>query len=200
MPLPPTLRVKLSSEAAEAIALTPVIVRDMPLRELIEEILPLTGKDAARVAEVLGRGTLVGGGTRFRWEAVPTSAGELREMVSSFAESDPSRAFAPERCVAALVIGGRRRIEVLREAGDRKRLLRRTSFWDELMRAAGAGCVEYLDYSYRRRADHYSVRLRPEDAERLREHAGLLADAGLRRQFRMDVFFEAELYVERRPG
>ena len=36
MALPPTVRVKLSSEAAESISLTPVIVQEMPLHDLID--------------------------------------------------------------------------------------------------------------------------------------------------------------------
>ena len=43
MPLPQTVRVKLSSEAAEAISLTPVVVQDLPTIELIEHILGITG-------------------------------------------------------------------------------------------------------------------------------------------------------------
>ena len=41
--LPQTVRVKLSSEAAEAIAMTPVVVQELPVRELIEHMLGVTG-------------------------------------------------------------------------------------------------------------------------------------------------------------
>ena len=56
MPLPQTVRVKLSSEAAEAISLTPVVVQDLPTIELIEHILGITGKDEPRIRDVLLRG------------------------------------------------------------------------------------------------------------------------------------------------
>ena len=75
MALPATVRVKLSSEAAESISLTPVVVQELPIRELVEHMLGVTGKDVAphprdpaarhagerRVAFPMGR---VGGGRR----------------------------------------------------------------------------------------------------------------------------------------
>ncbi len=45
MALPPTIRVKLSSEAADSISLTPVVVQELPVRDLIEHMLGVTGKD-----------------------------------------------------------------------------------------------------------------------------------------------------------
>ena len=56
MALPPTVRVKLSSEAAESIALTPVVVQELPMRELVEHMLGVAGKDEARIREMLLRG------------------------------------------------------------------------------------------------------------------------------------------------
>src|SRR5438874_1143259 len=67
MALPDKVRVKLSSEAAEGISITPVVAREMPLRELVEYMLGVTGKDEGRVRELLLRGTLVSGASRFRW-------------------------------------------------------------------------------------------------------------------------------------
>ena len=59
MALPQTVRVKLSSEAAEAITISPVVVQDLPIRELLEHMLAVTGKDEARIREFLQ--------TRVRW-------------------------------------------------------------------------------------------------------------------------------------
>ena len=67
MSLPATVRVKLSSEAAEGISITRVVVQDLPLRDLVENMLGITGKNEARVRELLLRGTLVSGASRFRW-------------------------------------------------------------------------------------------------------------------------------------
>src|SRR5579863_235688 len=67
MSLPETVRVKLSSEAAGYVSVTPVVVREMPTRDLVELMLGITGKDEARVRDLLLRGTLVSGASRFRW-------------------------------------------------------------------------------------------------------------------------------------
>src|ERR1700692_2849846 len=61
MPLPTTVRVKLSSEVAESISITPVVLRDIPIRELIEHMIGITGKDESRLHDLLLRGTLVSG-------------------------------------------------------------------------------------------------------------------------------------------
>ena len=67
MALPQTVRVKLSSEVAEAISITPVVLQELPVRELVEHLLGIAGKDEPRIREMLRRGTLVSGATRFRW-------------------------------------------------------------------------------------------------------------------------------------
>jgi len=51
MALPPTVRVKLSSEAAGSISLTPVVVQEFAVRDLVENILAVTGKDESRVGD-----------------------------------------------------------------------------------------------------------------------------------------------------
>ncbi len=45
MALPHTIRVKLSSEAAGALSITAVVVQDLPLRDLVEHMLGVVGKD-----------------------------------------------------------------------------------------------------------------------------------------------------------
>ena len=74
MSLPDRVRVKLSSEAAEGISITPVVVQEIGTRELVEYMLGLTGKDEARVRELLLRGTLVSGASRFRWRKGATQS------------------------------------------------------------------------------------------------------------------------------
>ena len=84
MSLPDTIRVKLSSEAAEYISLTPVVVREMPLRELVEHMIGITGKDEARVRDLLLRGTLVSGASRFRWTGMETDPESVHALLGSF--------------------------------------------------------------------------------------------------------------------
>ena len=96
MPLPSSVRVKLSSEVAESISITPVVVRDIPVRELIEHMIGITGKDEARVHELLLRGTLVSGASRFRWAGWDADPEAIRETLASFPDPDPGRRFAAE--------------------------------------------------------------------------------------------------------
>jgi hypothetical protein len=197
MPLPEVIRVKLSTEAAGAISVTAVVARDMPLRELVEEMLPLLGKDEARIREALGRGTLVSGGSRFRWTAIEAASEEVRTLLGTFPDSNPDRVFEASRCVAVVLHGQRRRIEIPREIAAAKRFLRSESYWDALIEAARAGEVRYREYSYRRRADQYDVRFSPPDAERLRNAARLMRYSTLRDEIARDAISSADLFVER---
>src|SRR5580704_12205981 len=103
MALPPTVRVKLSSEAVEVISLTPVVVQELPVRELIEHMLGVTGKDHGRIREILLRGSLVSGASRFRWTGWEADEEGIAEVLATFPDPDPSRAFAPDRCIRAIL-------------------------------------------------------------------------------------------------
>jgi len=71
------------------------------------------------------------------------------ELLATFPDPDPTRLFAAERCVHALLRGGGRICEITREVGSRKGLLQRSSFWSELMAVAGAAGATYAGYSYK---------------------------------------------------
>src|SRR4051794_11530453 len=101
MALPDTVRVKLSSEVAESISITPVVLQDLPTRELVEHMLGITGKDAPRVHDLLLRGTLVSGASRFRWTGWDAGRADIEQLLATFPDRDPQRPFTPERCVRA---------------------------------------------------------------------------------------------------
>jgi len=197
MSLPATVRVKLSSEAAEGISITRVVVQDLPLRDLVEHMLGITGKNEARVRELLLRGTLVSGASRFRWTGWEAELDGLRDLLATFPGDDPARLFESERCVRAVLRGGRQAIEIPREAGARKPLLRKVSFWDVLMDLAAAGEIRYLHYSYKDRADCYRLEIPLAAAEKLRASSEVVKYSSLREQIRSAGFVWAELYVER---
>jgi hypothetical protein len=67
MALPPTVRVKLSSEAAGAISITPVVVQELPVRELAEHMLGITGQGRGADSRDSAARHLVSGASRFRW-------------------------------------------------------------------------------------------------------------------------------------
>jgi len=195
--LPDVIRVKLSSEAAESISLTPVVVREMPLRELVEYMLGITGKDPARVCELLRRGTLVSGASRFRWAGWEADREAVAALLAGFPDPEPQRPLAVERSTRAILRGGRQAIEIPREAGKKKPLLRRGNFWSALLEVVGASEVRYHTYSYKERADIYQVSLTLEGVARLRSAAELVTYASLRDRIEGEVFTSLELYVER---
>ena len=201
MQLPDTIRVKLSSEAAEYISLTPVVVQEMPVRELVEHMLAITGKDETRIRDLLSRGALVSGASRFRWTGMNADAGSLRALLATFPDPDPSRPFAAARCVRAVLRGPRQPIGIPREIGARRglgdRIFGRSSFWDRLMGIAASGGPGYGGYSYGDRADIFQVALDGLHAERLREASRLVRYTALEAQIRNAPINSVELYVVR---
>jgi hypothetical protein len=201
MSLPETIRVKLSSEAADYVSLTPVVAREMPVRELVEHMLGITGKDEARIRDLLLRGTLVSGATRFRWAGMEAEPESLHSLLVSFPDPEPARPFAAVNCVRVVLRGPRQPIAIPREIGARRgiaaRLLHRPSFWDLLMGISESGGPRYADYSFRDRADVYHVTLGAQEVQRVREASRLVQYTALEAQIRNTPIESAELYVVR---
>lgn len=197
MPLPPTVRVKLSSEAAEAIALTPVVVQELPMRELIEHMLGVVGKDVARMREILLRGTMVAGASRFRWVGWAVDEVELGALLATFPDADPSQAFAAARCLRVVLRGGRQPIEIRREIAAGRGLFSREKFWDVLMEIAAAAPLSYVGYSYRDRADRFQRELTLDETTRLRAASDSVKYSTLRDQIRMVAFTSIEVVATR---
>ncbi|MFN7993700.1 MAG: hypothetical protein U0Q18_08880 [Bryobacteraceae bacterium] len=197
MSLPATIRVKLSSEAAEGISITRVVVQEMPMRDLIEHMLGITGKDDGRIRELLLRGTLVSGASRFRWAGWETDAEDIRQLLATFPDSEPGRTFDAIRCSRAVLRGGRQIIEIPREAGSRKPLLRKSSFWQILMDVVSGGGQQYLHYSYKDRADVFRRELSLADVEKIRAAGEMVRYTTLREQIRAGGYGWLELFVQR---
>jgi hypothetical protein len=197
MALPQTVRVKLSSEVAEAISITPVVLQELPVRELVEHLLGIAGKDESRIREMLLRGTLVSGATRFRWAGWEADRESLRELLATFPDAEPARPFAAAACIRATLRGGRHAIEIPREAAARKSLFQRKTFWDLLMEVVGASGPAYSGYSYRDRADRYLREFTPAETECVRAAASEVRYSALREQIWSVGFAQAELYVTR---
>jgi hypothetical protein len=197
MALPHTIRVKLSSEAAESISLTPVVVQELPTRDLVEHMLGITGKDEPRIRDILLRGTLVSGASRFRWAGWEADLDALRVLLATFPDPDPSLPFAAERCVRIVLRGGRHPIEVSRDAGARKSLFQRETFWDRLMAIVGGSLPSYAGYSYRDRADRYTRDLAHAETDAIRAASEIVKFSTLRDQIRDVAFHLVEGYVTR---
>jgi hypothetical protein len=121
----------------------------------------------------------------------------LRELLATFPDADAGRAFAAERCVRVLLRGGRQTVEVRREAGERKGLFQRETYWGLLMEVIGAGVSRYAGYSYRDRADRFVRELSVAETERLRVGSDAVRYSTLREQIRSAGFTSAEAWVVR---
>jgi len=195
--LPSAVVVKISSEAAGYVSMTPVARRELPLAELVEKILAVTGKQPQRIHEILRRGTIVSDGARFRWQGLSAEERDIAELLAAFPDADPNRSFAADRCVRVVLRGARTTIELEREAALRKRLFRRRGYWDEMLPALTAAGPVYRRYSYRDRADVYECVVDAAVGTKLREKAQLLAYSALAAQVERLDYDVADLYVER---
>ncbi len=195
--LPNTVRVKLSSEAAGAISITPVVVRDMPIHELIDFMLAATGKDAARVRDLIQRGNLVSGASRLRWEGWNASPSSIEGILAAFPDPEPHRPLDPSRCVRATLRSAAGAVDLTREAASRRRLLRRRSFWDAVLASADVASARYLEYSYRERCDRYRQPLDAGASARLRSEASLISYSTVAAQVAAGGWSEIDWLVSR---
>jgi hypothetical protein len=198
MALPDPVRVKLSSEAADFISLTPVVVQDLALLDVLERIVTTTGKDLDRVRDILRRGSIVSGATRLRWQPIECDAAELAVQLSTLPEDDPTRPFDAAAFVCAVLTGAPQRIEIRKLVAERRRLLRRRTFWDHIQGLAAGAPLEYAGYLYRDRVDRYRLPLDSSQRQEMREAAMLLRFPNLARQIRTASFDGIEFHVERR--
>lgn len=197
MALPESIIVKISTEAAGAITLTPVVAREMTILELVDEIVSVTAKDAPRLDSILRRGSFVSGGSRFRWTPLAPEASDIEALLAAFPDPEPSRPFERQRCVRAVICGDGWRTPIERDAGARRRIWKRRSFWDELMSAAAGAALEYAGYSYRERADVYRMAVPAALSAHLRDCAGLLPFDSMAARIRSGAIVRLEFCVPR---
>ena len=160
-------------------------------------MLGVTGKDETRIGELLLRGTLVSGASRFRWVGWQSDPGSLRELLATFPDPEPGRPFAAERCIRATLRGGRQPIEIPRDPVARKSLFQRQSFWDLLMKVIAGAPPAYSRYGYRDRTDRYLRELTIAETERIRAAGDSVKYSTLRDLIRTVAFTQADLHVPR---
>jgi len=189
--------VKISSEAAEYLSISEVVVQQISLAELLETILAVTGKNAERVRETLHRGVLVSGASRFRWQGWDEEHDSIRRLLENFPDSEASRAFRYEHCLRTVLVGPRCRIEIPREAGQARSWLRRRSYWDALMEVASTLQPRYIEYSHHAKADCYRVDLSEAHVSALRDAAKRLRYSALRARIAANPIEWMELHTAR---
>ena len=197
LPFPERIPVKISSEAAGSVSFTPVVRQDVTPAELLQYVLPVTGKNLARVREVLRQGTVVRGASRFRWTPLEAAPEELAEALAAFPDSRPDRPFDPQRCVRARLSGGRAPIDLESQAASRKRWFKSRSFWQALMETTSGLPLAYQQYSYADQADVYQADLSANAAQEIRAQAGLLPYSALETAVREYGYSRLETWVQR---
>ncbi len=188
MPLPETIPVRYTEEEAEYLSVRPVVRQTFRLQELIDMVLGVTGKDVSRIQQILRAGTLVFHFYRYWWQGFHADAGELAAVLDQFPDSDPSRNFRAEECVAVVLESTgrppRHVLELGRKAASRRRAFRSRSLWDCLLALARAQAPAYQGYSYARRADLFEQPLAAGQIDALAGDALRLAPRDLRAQMR----------------
>jgi hypothetical protein len=162
--LPETIPVKYSEEEAEYLSLRPVMRQTFRMRELVDMILAVTGKNVERVRQVLSSGTTVYHFYRYWWQSFEVGADDLARLLAEFPDAQPDRAFQMQECVAVHleIAPGRTGLRLEKQQAARRRLVRRQSSWDCIAALAQQNPPRYSHYAYDQRADCFVATLAPE--------------------------------------
>jgi hypothetical protein len=186
MPLPQTIRVKYTEEEAEYVSIRPLVQQEFRGSELVDMVLSVTGKDPARIQQILRSGTIVFHSYRYWWQGFEADSQALAEVLAKYPDPDASRPFRADDCTEIILESSgsppSHSIHLGREASSKKRLLRSRSFWDCLLDLARAGAPAYRDYSYALRGDVYELPLAKEQIAQLAADARRYATRALRPQ------------------
>src|SRR3979490_3626748 len=102
MALPETSPVRYTEEEAGYVTVRPVVKQTFRLDELLDMVLSVTGKDAARIRQILHSGTVVYHFYRYWWAGFDATDAELSAALARFPDADPSRPFDAEKCTLAI--------------------------------------------------------------------------------------------------
>jgi hypothetical protein len=186
MTLPEQIPVRYTDEDAGYMSVRPVIKQTFHLHELVDMVVSVAGKDAARVQQIFRSGTVIYNGYRYWWDALQADREELERLLVPFPDDDPSRPFEPEKATAVLLeIGGGAQctvMEISRHDAAAKKLFAKHSPWDILTNFAAGKTARYEKYAHARRADLFRLSLPFDQAHQLL--AALLAAAPRKLKYR----------------
>ena len=184
MTLPAQIPVRYSEEEAGYVSFRPVVRQTFGLHELLDMILSVTGKDAARAKQILRAGTIAFHSFRYWWTGFEPSDADLREALAGFPDADPARAFSADDCTLVILESGgvaaHEIAEIGREAASARRWFARGNIWQLLVETAPRTPPAYQGYSYARRADVYRRDLEPAEAAAIAAQAERVAPRTLR--------------------
>ena len=186
MTLPEQIPLRYTEEDAGFVSVRPVIKQTFQLPELVDMVVSVAGKDAARVQQIFRTGTVVYNGYRYWWDALPADREEIERLLLPFPDDDPSRPFEPEQAIVVLLeIGGgaqRTVVEISCQDAAKKKLFATQSPWDVLVRFAAGKSPRYEKYAHARRADLFRLALPFDQAQQLL--AAMLAAAPRKLKYR----------------
>jgi hypothetical protein len=185
MPLPDAIPVRYTEEEAGYVSIRPVMRQSFRPDQLLDMVLSVTGKDAARIKQILRSGTVVFHFYRYWWTGFDIDAAELNGLLARFPDPDPTREFRSTECTLIAIESAatppRPTIEIPPGAIAGTGLFRRRSFWDALLAEASSSPVLYHGYSFAHHADLYRLDLTADSRARLAA-ASSLAPRGMRKE------------------
>ena len=177
--------------------MAPVASVVLPVEELAGKIVSVCGKNGARLATILSRGSLVSGETRYRWQPVQASPADVEDLLARFPDYDPNLAFDGARCIRMVFRDGLGEFEITREAGSQKRVFRRKIFWDDALAALAQLDLRCERYSYSEEADVFVADLPTEVRQQLAELAPRLRYTVLEDRLKSLGALQVSLYARR---
>jgi hypothetical protein len=204
MALPESIPIRYSDEEAGYVSVRPVVRQTFRLDELLDMVLSVTGKDVARIRQILRSGTVVYHFYRYWWLGFDADQAELSAALTAFPDADASRAFSSAACATAVFEGGganpKPLLELDRAAGSQRRMFRGQSFWERLLEIADSEKPGYQSYSYTYRADLYRLELNGRNIAQIAHAANHLAPRNLRSALRVLPGAARIVFVCPRPG
>ena len=171
MPLPDVILVRYTEEEAGYVSFRPVVRQSFRPDQLLDMVLSVTGKDPARITQILRSGTVVFHFYRYWWTGFDIDRSELAALLARFPDPDPSRQFRSSECTIVAIESAatppRPAVEIQTPAISGRRLFRRRSFWDALLAEVSSSSVAYQGYSFAHHGDRYRLELTPESRGRL---------------------------------
>jgi hypothetical protein len=177
------VQVRVSSEDAGGISLTPVQHREVPVAELVTWIVSVTGKDAPRIEEILKRGSLVVGLSRMRWESADAAAC-LPAILDTLPDDCPERLLDERKVREIVVSAGTRQITIPGGVARARRWFRSESFLERWLSSAALPKPVYERYDYREQADRFRVPIAATATAAYRDAVDLLPSGVLRNALR----------------
>jgi hypothetical protein len=202
---PEIIPVQYTEENSRYLAMTPVVKQPFRLRELVNMVVGVSGKDSVRVAHVLGAGSVSYNGYHYTWPGFEPTSKEMEELLAQYPDSDPSQSFCAANAVGVILeMGGgteRKLTEMSRETASAKKTFSRRSPWDVLLAQAKETPPHYQEYDYARDADRFRLMLHYEAGERLVHDMIAAAPMRLRTQWRrLHAPSSVTYLVKRKPA